>query len=483
MLKRLRNYLERLGDNMENDMIEIELNGLLDTSNDNIVITDGDGIILRASPSCLSIYGWDASILIGRSVDALEQENIFSPSVTKLVLQARKKMQIIQETPTNRLVMATAQPVWNESGDIVRVISYSHDLTEIQELKEDFEALKMKMERYQSEIEELREKDHTLDGVVIKSKAINRIWQLVQRVAKSDASVVFLGESGVGKNVFAHALHQESDRKEGPFIEVNCSAIPETLFESEMFGFKAGSFTGANKQGKIGLIELADKGTLFLDEVGELPLSVQAKLLKAIQEKKITSIGGVKAKNIDFRLVVSTNQDLEEMVRKGEFRQDLFYRLNVIPITIPSLRERKEDILMLAHFYLNKFNKKYKTDKFYDTATIEELTAYDWPGNVRELENMVERLILTTEGRTIYPEYLPFYIQKGQHYDISENPIEMFEESGKTLPEAVKALEISLLKRAFRQFKTTYQMAEHLGVSQSGVVRKLQRYNINSKTI
>lgn len=468
---------------MQNDLIEMELNTVLEASQDNIVITDGDGIVLRSSPNCLSIYGQDASTLFGKSVDFLEKMDIFSPSVTKLVLEEKKKMQVIQETKTNRLVMATAIPIWNEAGDIVRVISFSHDLTEIQQLKEDYEALRMRLERYQSEIEELREKDHLVNGVVIKSKEITQIWKLIQRVAHSDASVVFLGESGVGKNVFARAIHQESDRKEGPFIEVNCGAIPETLFESEMFGFKAGSFTGANKHGKAGLIELAHDGTLFLDEVGELPLPVQAKLLKVIQEKKITSIGGVEERNVDFRLVVSTNQDLEEMVRKGLFRQDLFYRLNVIPITIPPLRERKEDILLLIHFYLNKFNEKYKVDKFYHATSIEELMVYEWPGNVRELENLIERLVLTTDGRPIYPKHLPFHTKSEEQFLISKDSIEVLGDSGRTLPEAVQALEITLLKQAFRQYKTTYQMAEHLGLSQSGVVRKLQKYNINARTI
>ncbi|WP_078409146.1 sigma-54 interaction domain-containing protein [Priestia abyssalis] len=464
------------------DFLEMEMDAILKASKDNIVVTDGEGTVLRVSPNCESVYGKEASELIGKSVDELEAESIFSPSITKMVLKERKEMQVMQRTPAGRMVMATGLPVFDESGSIIRVISFSHDLTEIQHLKEDYEELQAQMERYQIEIQELREKDHDVDEFVIKSKATRQIWQLVQRVAKSDASVVFLGESGVGKNVFAHALHQGSQRKNESFIEVNCGAIPESLFESEMFGYEAGSFTGANKKGKAGLIELADKGTLFLDEIGELPLAVQAKLLKALQEKKITKVGGVQTKHIDFRLIASTNQNLEEMVKKGTFREDLFYRLNVIPITIPPLRERKEDILILAHYFLKQFNEKYETDTFFHAATVEELTSYSWPGNVRELQNMVERLVITADSRTIYPHALPFFIQHDSMKLTNGWTADELEETHTSLQEAVEEVEKRWLKRAFKRFKTTYEMAEYLGLSQSTVVRKLKKYNINAKT-
>jgi PAS domain S-box-containing protein len=463
------------------DILEIELNAILKASNDNIVIADGKGMILRASPNCLSIYGKDVSYLIGKSVYELEEENIFSPSVTAKVLKEQKDIQIMQQTITGRVVMATGVPVFNEKKEIIRVISFSHDLTELQRLKEDYEELRMRMEHYQTEIQELKGRDIKPKDIVIQSKAMQRIWELVNRVSKSDATVLFLGESGVGKNVFARALHNGSERRKAPFIEVNCSAIPESLFESEMFGYEGGSFTGAQKSGKPGLIELADKGTLFLDEIGELPLSVQAKLLKVLQEKKVTRVGGIKTKNIDFRLIASTNQDLEEMIRQGKFRQDLFYRLNVIPIRVPPLRERKEDILMLAQYYLDKFNQKYDTHKFFHTSTVDQLTNYNWPGNVRELENMIERVVITTETRTIFPEHLPFYVQ--QDHNITYENEWRFEklEEHLTLTEALEEVEKRWLLRAYRHCNTTYEMANYLGISQPSVVRKLKKYKIDSK--
>ncbi|MGZ0085890.1 sigma-54 interaction domain-containing protein [Caldibacillus thermoamylovorans] len=458
------------------DVLEFELDAILKSSNDNIVIADENGIILRASPNCLSIYGKDVSYLVGKSVYQLEKENVFCPSVTARVLREKKEVQLMQQTATGRVVMATGVPVFDHQNRLVRVISFSHDLTELERLKEDYEKLRKQMEHYQMEIEELKP-----EHIVIQSKAMERIWKLVHRVAQSDATVLFLGESGVGKNVFARSLHLHSPRRNEPFIEVNCSAIPESLFESEMFGYEKGSFTGAQKTGKPGLIELADKGTLFLDEIGELPLSMQAKLLKVLQEKKVIRVGGIKERTVDFRLIASTNQNLAEMVKQGKFRQDLFYRLHVIPIYVPSLRERKEDIFMLAQYFLKKFNQKYQMDKYFHPSIVDHLVQYDWPGNVRELENMIERLVITSETRAIYPEYLPFAIQKYPEAITSDQSLEKRNEPS-TLKEAIEQVERQWLLRAVKQCKTTYEMADYLGISQPTVVRKLKKYGVDSKT-
>lgn len=462
------------------DLLQVELDGILKASNDNIVIADGDGKVLRVSPNCEEIYGQSQSYLIGKSVFELEKENIFAPSVTVRVLKERKEVQVMQETETGRVVMATGIPVFDDDKNILRIISFSHDLTEIQRLKEDYEQLQVKMKQYQSEIEELKENDAFIGNVVFKSKKMLQISELVKRVAKSDATVLLLGESGVGKNVFARALHDHSERKEETFIEVNCGAVPSSLFESEMFGYEAGSFTGANKKGKTGLIEMADKGTLFLDEIGELPLDIQVKLLQVLQNKKVTRIGGNASKEVDFRLIAATNQNLKEKVTEGKFRQDLFYRLNVIPIEIPPLRERKEDIYQLIHHYLSKINEKYRTNKVLHSTTIDALMNYEWPGNVRELENLLERLVITSDTSTIYPSNLPFTDEK-EYPDADWSTLEAFESRGLTLQEALEEVEEKWLRRAYRQYKSTYEMAEFLGLSQPTVVRRLKKYHINSK--
>lgn len=464
---------------MQSEILELELDAIVKKSKDNIVITDGNGVVLRASPNSYAIYGSSTDDLIGKSVYQLEEDHIFSPSVTIKVLNERKEVRVMQNTKTGRSVMAIGLPIFDRSNEIIRVISFSHDLTEIEQLKEEFKQLQKKIERYETEIQELRDNEQIEGNTILKSKAIQQIWQLIKRVAKTDASVVFLGESGVGKTHFARALHQASERANEAFIDVNCSAIPESLFESEMFGYEPGSFTGASKKGKTGLIELADQGTLFLDEIGEIPLSMQSKLLKVIQDKEVIRIGGVRPKKVDFRLITSTNQNLSEMIKHGSFRPDLFYRLNVISITIPPLRERKEDIAMLAYYYLQKFNEKYRMRKSLHPATIDKLIHYHWLGNVRELQNMMERLVITSETNIIHPDNLPLDIQMDRTQKTDSLLLKNMK--GKTLREAMEEVEILWLRRAVKQCKTTYEMAEFLGISQSNVVRKLKKYRIKLK--
>jgi PAS domain S-box-containing protein len=463
--------------------LEMELEGILNASNDNIVVTDGQGIVLRAIKNSEEIYGEVSSTLVGKSVFDLEKKNVFSPSVTARVLEEKKEVQVMQTTATGKVIMASGFPIFDEEGNIIRVISFSHDITELQKLKDDYEQLQSKMRFYESEIEELRERERVIGDVVIKSKVMQTVWELIKRVSKCDATVVLLGESGVGKTVFARALHNGSDRKKESFIEVNCGAIPSSLFESEMFGYEAGAFTGANPKGKIGMVELAHKGTLFLDEVGELPLDIQVKLLKVLQEKKVTKIGGGVAKKVDFRLVAATNQDLESMVKQGKFREDLFYRLNVVPVTIPPLRKRKEDSHQLMEFFLSRFNEKYQTNKFFHSTAINACLEYDWPGNVRELENLIERLVITSVSNTIYAEDLPFIYKDKQRKDkeMEWSTLDTFEEQGLTMQEALKEVEKRWLLSASRQCKTTYEMAKSLGLSQATVVRRLKEYNIDSK--
>lgn len=463
------------------ELLQLELDAIINYSNDNILVADGKGIVLRSSPNCSEIYGIDTDYIIGNSVYKLQEENIFKPSVTVKVIESRKEVQVMQETVNGRVVMATGIPIFDDQGNLIRVISFSHDLTELKQLKDDYEFLQMKMKRFESEMEELREQETKVEGIVLKNKQIKDMFRLMNRIAETDATVVLLGESGVGKSMFARAIHNRSKRKNKPFIEINASAIPESIFEAEVFGYEAGAFTGASKDGKIGLIELADQGTLFFDEIAEIPLDLQVKLLKVLEEKKITRVGGTKSIEVDFRLIVATNRDLEKMVQEGKFRKDLYYRLNVVPLTIPPLRERKEDIYELAQYFLDTYNKKYGFEKVFHPQTLELFQKYDWPGNVRELENLVERLIVTTEGKVIHPEQLPMHnFLENMNDDASWN-IEMFEENGLKLKEVIEEVEKKWLQRAYRQYKTTYEMAEALGISQATVVRKLKKYGINSK--
>jgi transcriptional regulator with PAS, ATPase and Fis domain len=450
------------------------LEKIIETSNNNITITDGKGIILYTNINHWTVYEEEPKPFIGKSIYELQEQGILSPSISAIVLREKKPTQIMQNTKTGKIIMSTAYPIFDDQGEITRVISYAIDQTEIKILQEQYEQLEGKLKGYQTEVEDLREKE----GALYRSKEMQQIAKTIQRVANTDATVLMLGESGVGKSMFARKIHAQSHRHKEPFIEVNCSTIPSSLFESEMFGYESGSFTGAQKKGKQGLIEQAHNGTLFLDEIGELPLSMQAKLLKVLQEKKFMRIGGNKEQHADFRLVTATNKDLEGMVQKGEFRLDLYYRLNVIPLYIPPLRVRKEDLSFLINHFIDLINKKYKTTKKLHPSTYEILLVYKWPGNVRELENLVERLILTTEDPIIQPNSLPPYII-GQATTNKEDISlieQFFIEEDQNLKTIMERVEKWMILKAYEKCKSTYEMAKHLGISQPSVIRKLKKY-------
>jgi len=462
---------------MNASLAEKLLHSIINTSNNNITIADANGMILHTNKEHWSVYGIKVDEYKDKTVFQLEKEGILTPSISAMVLRVRKPVQIMQHTRTGKVIMTHGYPIFDDDGKIIRVISYAQDQTEIRNLQEQYEQLERKLQGYQTEVEELRRKE----GIHYRSKEMQQIVNTIHRVAESDATVLFLGESGVGKSMFAHELHNQSQRSKEPFIEVNCSTIPESLFESEMFGYEAGSFTGATKNGKQGLIEQAHNGTLFLDEIGELPLSMQVKLLKVLQEKKFMRIGGKKERHVDFRLITATNQNLEKMVEQGKFRLDLYYRLHVIPLQIPPLRERKDEIPFLINHYVDLMNVKYKTAKKLHATTYEALIGYRWPGNVRELENLMERLILTTEGNTIYPNDLPPSISSKHISDTTvdeqkREAIIIDQLNHWDLNSAIEKVEEYMILKASQQCKTTYEMAELLGISQPSVVRKLKKH-------
>ncbi|MCP4749597.1 MAG: AAA family ATPase [Proteobacteria bacterium] len=329
-----------------------------------------------------------------------------------------------------------------------------------------------------SRFRELRENEMRYPGIIARSQKMESILRLAEKVAKVDINLLVSGESGVGKNVVTRLIHQNSCRRKSPFIEINCGAIPENLLESELFGYEPGSFTGASKSGKSGMIEAARNGTLFLNEISELPLSLQVKILRVIQEKKVTKIGGHKTKEVDFRLIAATNQDLGSKVKTGEFRKDLYYRLNVVPIIIPPLRERREDILPLISFFLEQANKQYKKKKTLSYNAVDTLLSYNWPGNVRELQHLIERIVITEDEENIRAVSLPDVV-KGTSSDIFNEDL--------TLQQAKELLESKMIQRAFERYKTTVGVGKALGISQSSAARKLKKhistYSVSHATI
>ena len=393
-----------------------EIDNILDAIHDDLLISDGQGIVLRVSPTFEQVYGLKKEDAIGMSVYDLEKQGYFKPSSTAIVLKSGEKITMRQKNNRNRDIVVSATPVKSDRGDIKFVISYSRDITDFLHLQEQYAVLENKVEMYEEELEKLRSESLEVDGVVAKSHIMQNVLGVINRISSFDANVLICGESGVGKSLLAKVIHKKSKRSEGPFIEINCGAIPENLLESEFFGYERGSFTGANKEGKVGLIELAQGGTLFLDEISELPINLQVKVLKVIQDKTITRVGGTKEITVDFRLVVATNKDLEQQMKEKLFRNDLYYRLNVISFDVPPLRNRAEDIVPMIGYFTEKLNRKYDMKKKISKETFDLLLQYEWPGNIRELENVIERILLTSEMDLVQADALPDYINSKTMY-------------------------------------------------------------------
>ncbi|AOH54842.1 Fis family transcriptional regulator [Peribacillus muralis] len=455
----------------ELDKLNRALDAIIESSYDGIYITDQQGTTLYTNSAIERITGIPKEYYIGKSVDQLIKRGILNASVTHKVVKLRRTVSVVQDNFAGKETLITGSPVFNEAGEIEQVVTNIRDLSDLNELMHELTKANELNVQYKQEIEKLR-KITSQDGVVFVSDKMKTIYEIAERISDIDATVLILGETGVGKDVLARNIYNRSIRsKKGDFIKINCGAIPADLLESELFGYEGGAFTGANQKGKPGMFELAERGILFLDEVGELPLQLQVKLLRAIQEREIQRIGGTKPKKIDVRIIAATNRNLSEMVKSGDFREDLFYRLNVIPITIPPLRDRREDILALTDLFLKKANEQYKFSKQIDSGLKEYFFQHDWPGNVRELINIVERLVVLTDHSMLAMDDLPEEYQPDNLNQANNN-------SSITLKAAVERAEKEILSKAAQTYQTTYEIAAALDSSQATIVRKLKKYRL-----
>jgi len=434
------------------------LDRLFETSREHLLISDGDGRILRATASCGAVYGLSAQALCATTVGDLQKRGILSPSVTLKVLASRAPARVMQTTPTGRQVMAEAYPVFVD-GRLVRVISRSRDTTDLRHLREEYALLTRHLADRETNDSGDTHDDPTL---VAHSPPMRSVMALLREVASTDATVMLLGESGVGKTALARQIHRWGARREAPFVAVNCAAIPESLFESEMFGAMPGAFSGAPARGRAGLMEQAHGGTLLLDEVAELPLAVQSKLLQVLQDARVTRLGDNAARQLDVRLIVATNQDLATRVEAGAFRLDLFYRLNVVPVDIPPLRERREEIAAIVEAKMRRLNAHHGETRVLDDSLWGHLMRHDWPGNIRELENFVER--------NWFMPAAPIRWSAAERDDAPSEP------PPARLADALAATERTCLAHALVDAASTYQMAQRLGISQPSVVRKLKKH-------
>jgi len=451
---------------------EITAFKIADAISDGMCVTDGNGIVVGINNGYTEITGIKENEIIGQHIQILLDKGLFNNAVSLQVIEQKKKITSLATiNKINKKVLISGNPFFNEKGEITQVFTVMRDLTELVKLRNNLEKMEQRNEKYLSELNYLRNQYKEEENIIGENKDIKKLKELIGYIGKTDTTVLITGETGCGKEVFAREVHNKSNRKDLPYVKVNCAAIPESLIESELFGYEKGAFTGALNKNKLGMFETANGGTILLDEIGEMPLNLQPKLLRVIQEKEIMRIGATKSIKLDVRVIAATNQNLSELIKIGKFREDLFYRLNVVPIKIPPLRERKDDISILAYRFLKKFNIKYSKEKGFDNTAMQAFEYYDWPGNVRELENVIERLIVVDDNS--YITYNDIVIIIGTD-KIQSNPIN----SALTLREAVDKLEREMIENALRKFGSTYKAANVLGVTQPTVFRKAKALGV-----
>jgi len=444
-----------------------ELEAIIETSDDGLYITDGQADTLRVNKSYERITGLSRGDLIGRNMHELVDAKVFDHSVTLEVLEKRSKVSILQNIKGDKQVLVTGSPIFDDHGEIAYVVTNVRDVTELNELRAQLESSRRISSRFCQTLLEQEGWDHALDKLIVKSELMARAVRKAIRVAQTDTSVILYGESGVGKSMLARIIHQISTRKDGPFMKINCGTIPDSLMESELFGYATGAFTGAIQGGKAGLIEAGHDGTVFFDEIGDLGLAMQVKLLEVIEEKTFLRVGSTRPSHVNVRIVAATNRDLKDLVKAGRFREDLYYRLNVVPIRIPPLRERLEDIPVLVLDVLSKINQARSLNKRLGPDVMAQLQAYGYPGNVRELINLIERIVIMSEGDTIGLASLPAEVRS------AAPDFGRFCAENMPLAEAVQAFERYMIQETLKRHQSPVHAARELGIHYSTLWRKL----------
>lgn len=446
-----------------------ELNVCLESSHDGIMVSDGMGNVIRLNAALEKLIGVKRRDILGRNVADLVQEGVYESSAILQVIETGKTATVVIDHNGKQLLI-TGSPVYNANSAMTAVVANIRDMSELNDLRQKLEQQQMIAEKYSKELAHIARQQSAQTSFVACSREMKTILATIHSISEVDSTVLISGESGTGKEMVVNEIYASSMRSYRPIIKVNCGAIPPALFESELFGYEDGAFTGARRKGKPGFFELAHMGTLFLDEVGELPLEMQVKLLRVLQEGEIIRIGGSKPISVDVRIIAATNRDLWEMTEEGTFRQDLYYRLNVINIEVPPLRQRRDDIIPLVMHMLERFNQKYGKHKEIPIELGKVLRELPWRGNVRELENLIENLVVLCPEDVLTPEHLPVRYQRGQ------NPASQVEIRG-ILPmkDMVRRAERQLIANAQAQYSSMQEVAKALGVDVSTISRKLSR--------
>jgi PAS domain S-box-containing protein len=442
---------------------------IMQHSKDGLFVTDHVGNVVMINRATEEMCDIKAYQVLGRNVRDLVKEGFWDPAVSLQVIEKRRPISLIQTTRRKKKLLSTGIPIFDDQGELKFVLVNDRDISFLSGLIETLEANEQTDSLLRFELSDFGLAAAEMEGVVIRSQAMVDVFKMVVRAAKFNISLVLTGESGVGKSMVARLIHKLSDRRNGPFVDLNCGAIAENLLESELFGHERGAFTGASPTGKKGLFEVAHNGTLFLDEVGEIPQALQVKLLKFFETKEIMRVGAVVPQKINTRIIAATNQDLEVMVADDKFRSDLFFRLNEVPIHIPSLSERSEDIEPLIQHFLKRYNQEFNTRKIISKTVRAALRQYRFPGNVRELENLIKRLVTMTEGDIIRLKNIPALLLKSIPCMTRCSDDEL-----QTYQQAVASFEVKIIKDAIRKHGSQRKAAKALGLSQSTLSRKLK---------
>jgi PAS domain S-box-containing protein len=462
----------------------------IDTSFDGVVVSDGAGKVLAVNNAFIHISGLSRETIVGNYLHDLVDKQLLPYSCTVQVINQQKAISASVKYPQGKEAVVSSNPLCDQLGRIIRVVSNVRDITELNKLHEKLRSAKDLAKGFQRELKAIQITNTDINRGLIRSRVMENLYELVMKVADTDLPLLVTGESGVGKTALAKFVHTASERHTtGNLIHVNCSAIPDSLLESELFGYEEGAFTGA-KKAKVGLFELANKGTLFLDEIGDMPLPLQAKILNVLQEGKFYRVGGTKEISVDVRIIAATNTKIEQLIEKGAFRQDLYYRLNVVPIRIPSLAERKDDLPPLISFYLEKANLRYNRSKVISPECMDIMLKYNWPGNIRELINFIERMVVIVDEPVIELHHLAEIAENSNLTNLTQistetrlhdNSQQLWRPTA-SLKELIAALEGKIIEEAVAECGSLKQASQSLGVDVTTLIRKRGRKNKKTGT-
>ena len=459
---------------------------MLDNFPEGVYVLDGEGNYIYANTAYVHQCGVDKTDLLSMNVyDWLKDQQI-DVCISDIVYRERRRVVMFQDVaiaastnpPFRQMVISN--PIFGKDGKVQYILAICRPLNTLNALYNEANSNQLAS----AHVTVSRSHDNS---VVAESAAMRHVLRIAKEIADIDASVLITGESGTGKEVVAQCIHDQGKRGKNKMVVINCAALPENLLEAELFGYEKGAFTGASANGKEGLFELASGGTLFLDEINSLPISLQGKLLRAIETKTVQRIGATKTKQVDFRLIAATNENLYRAVEEKRFRADLYYRMNVIPLELTPLRERKEDIIPLAFHFLQRYNRKYNKNKQFTDGTLRAMNEYEWAGNVRELKNFVERSVVMTVGDYIDITNIRSVAESHEHRLHGQGmmpaagtkyPWDEWLEQGVSLDEYMDRCEREYLSRALEKYKTSYQTARQLGTSQSSIMRRKSKYGL-----